>query len=109
MPRRPRAFWIRLVTQHQQSGLTAVAFAARRGVSVGTLRSWIYRLRRADVAKTAVPALMPVRVVAAPAATANGRPAVVEVLLVGGVRVRAAVGTEPGYVAALAAALSDAC
>ena len=43
---RDRRFWMVVITEFERNGLTQEAFAVRRGVSVGTLRGWIYRLRR---------------------------------------------------------------
>ena len=46
MFRRGREFWITATAEFDRSKLTHEAFAQRRGFSVETLRSWIYRLRR---------------------------------------------------------------
>lgn len=68
---RDRRFWTTAITEFERSGLTQEAFAARRGVSVGTLRGWIYRLRQERKASVS---LVPVRVIAstAPAARRPG-------------------------------------
>lgn len=41
-----RGKWSRLVTEWKRSGLTARAFAARRGIRAGTLAWWHWRLGR---------------------------------------------------------------
>ena len=61
MPRRTREIWSNLVGQLERSGKTAEQFAAERQIPVGTLRSWIYRLKR-EKAEEAT-AILPVRVI----------------------------------------------
>ena len=61
MPRRTREIWCNLVGQLERSGKTAEQFAAERQIPVGTLRSWIYRLKR-EKAEEAT-AILPVRVI----------------------------------------------
>jgi hypothetical protein len=61
MPRRTREVWSNLVGQLERSGKTAEQFAAERQIPVGTLRSWIYRLKR-EKAEEAT-AILPVRVI----------------------------------------------
>ena len=78
------------VTACMESALTHREFARRRGLNLGTLRSWIYRLRReAPEAR-----LLPVRV-------AEGTRAGVEIVLPSGVLIRLAAGTPSEDVAAL--------
>ncbi|MCC6786105.1 MAG: IS66 family insertion sequence element accessory protein TnpB [Planctomycetes bacterium] len=102
--RRGRAFWKRLVGELERSGLSHKEFADRRGVSVATMRRWLYRLRQ-DHVETA-PAILPVRVVASTAPTARDArrddAAEVELELPGGRRLRFPTGTDVDYVAALA-------
>ncbi len=100
MQRRGRAFWSRLVAEFERSGLKHEAFAATQGVPVGTLRKWIYRLRRE---RGPAPRLLPVRV-AAPGPAAPPRPGAgpagpVEAMLPDGVHLRFAPGTDSRYVA----------
>ena len=64
-----REFWVTTVAEYEGSKLTQEMFAARRDISVSTLRSWIYRLRRERMASVS---LVPVRVVASPAPEARG-------------------------------------
>src|SRR5690242_1153766 len=94
--RRARDIWVGIIQQFERSGLTQEAFAAERGIPVGTLRSWIYKLRQEgeDAA-----ALLPVRVIPSPAPTAR-RPeaettSAVEVEVGDLVRVRLPAGTPP--------------
>jgi transposase-like protein len=108
MLRRSRGFWIRLVAEYGRSGLTHAEFAARRGVKLGTLRTWIYRLRRGAGAKqpsaAEAPPLLPVRVIASTAPAARGAsaaPPPIEVELASGLRLRIPVGTDAEYVASL--------
>jgi hypothetical protein len=96
---RSRRFWTTAINEFERSGLTQEVFATRRGVSVGTLRGWIYRLRRERKASVS---LVPVRVVAstAPEARQPGEQAI-EVEVAGRVRMRFNTGTDVEYVAQL--------
>lgn len=40
-----RVHWVAQVADYETSGESQLAFAARRGLNLGTLCSWIYRLR----------------------------------------------------------------
>lgn len=85
MARRTREIWKNLVRQYERSGKRQEEFAAERGIPVGTLRSWIYRLKR-DSAEEAT-AILPVRVIpsTSPAEarrSAENESSVVEVMLV---------------------------
>jgi hypothetical protein len=96
---RDRRFWTTAITEFERSGVTQEAFAARRGVSVGTLRGWIYRLRQERKASVS---LVPVRVIASTAPEAR-QPSeeAIEVELPGRVRMRFAAGTDAEYIAQL--------
>ncbi len=65
--RHARDIWIQIVRQFEGSGVTQEEYAEQRGIPVGTLRSWIYKLRREA---EAVPVL-PVRVIASTAPSAR--------------------------------------
>jgi DNA-binding transcriptional regulator YiaG len=93
--------WFRVVEEFEASGLTQREFAERRSMSLGTLQSWVYRRRRQAPRAEAV-RLLPVQVAAAPSVSG----AMLEVVSVGGARVRFAAGTDVEYVARLVAALS---
>ena len=100
--RRGRRFWERAVGEVERSGAPHSEIAARHGVRVGTLRSWVYRLRRERHA-AAGPSevrLLPVEVV--PSAPASPP---LEVRIFGGDVLAFEVGTDVAYVAALVAAL----
>lgn len=103
MDRRGREFWVATVGDCERSELTQESFATRRGLSVATLRSWIYRLRRERKASVS---LVPVRVIAstAPKARRHQEEAAteIEVELPSGTRLRFSSGVDPDYVAALA-------
>jgi hypothetical protein len=100
---------VRLVGEAEASETGHREFARRNRVKTGTLRSWIYRLRRetrTEVAAAGGPALVPVRVVASTAPSARwerggGGEALVEADLPSGVRVRFVVGTDTSYLADL--------
>jgi len=95
-----RRFWKRVAAVAERSELTHSEVAARHGVSVSALRSWIYRLRRErGSVGPGEPRLLPVRIAASPAVREF-----VEVV-VGEVLVRVPTGTDPAYVASLLAAL----
>ena len=114
--RRARDIWVAIVGQFERSGLTQEAFADARNIPVGTLRSWIYRLRREcderDRAEEAAP-ILPVRVIAssAPVARQPGEApaAAIEVVLGEMVRVRFPVGTAPSVIADVVALLHERC
>jgi len=98
--RHNRRFWQRLVAVAERGGDTHAEVAAKHGVSVTTLRSWIYKLRRSRRGDgAAVPRLLPVRV-AGLVAVADGI-----AIEVGGVVVRLPRGVEPAYVASVVSAL----
>ena len=94
-----------LLPAYERSGLAQEAFAEKKGLSVSTLRSWIYRRRDAASGAAAEPRLLPVRVVASPAHEARAAGEHFEVALASGVVPRFATGTDAGYVAKLIAAL----
>lgn len=96
---RSRKFWMTAISEFERSGLSQEAFATQQGVSVGTLRGWIYRLRRERKASVS---LVPVRVIAstAPAARQANEQGI-EVDVAGRVRVRFTVGTDVEYVTEL--------
>lgn len=85
MARRTREIWQNLIRQFERSGKRQDEFAAERGIPVGTLRSWIYRLKRESAEEAA--AILPVRVISSASPSAARRPedeggAAVEVMLV---------------------------
>lgn len=83
MPRRTREIWGNLIGQFERSGKRQGEFAAERAIPVGTLRSWIYRLKR-EKEEQASP-ILPVRMISSGSPWAS-RPergdAAVEVVLV---------------------------
>jgi hypothetical protein len=96
------------MARFEVSGRSRREFAAEAGVGLAIFQYWLYKLRRERqalaVRKTpgAAVRLVPVTVRTRPAA-----PARVEIR-VAGVRLRVPVGTDPGYVARLSAALREA-
>src|SRR5437868_1152253 len=108
--RHAREIWVQIVGQFEKSGLTQEAFAAERGIPVGTLRSWIYRLRRERQEEEAP--LLPVRVISSPALSAR-RPddeqVVIEVSLGDSVRLRFPTSTAPSAIAEVVALLRSRC
>jgi hypothetical protein len=99
-PRRGREYWTGIVTDLEASGLTHEQFASQRRVNVGSLRSWLYRLRREGGGGVR---LLPVHV----EATARGAD-IVEIGIAGAV-LRVGVGTDVAYVADLVTQLRDRC
>jgi transposase-like protein len=94
MPRRTSEIWRNVLKQFEESGKTQEEFATERGIPLSTLRSWIYKIRRANEEGAAI---LPVRVVASAAPTARRRgdeEAAVEVMLV-----RFASGTATEFIA----------
>lgn len=69
MPRRTHEIWRNLIGQLERSGKTAEQFAAEREIPLGTLRKWLYRLRREKADEEA--AILPVRVVSSASPSAR--------------------------------------
>lgn len=114
--RQARGIWVQVIRQYEKSGRTQEAFARERNIPVGTLRSWIYRLRRQDAAAALgneATAILPVRVIASTApvarqAAAEGA-AVIEVVLGDSLRLRFPPSTAPRTIAELVTLLRDRC
>ena len=96
-----RVFWQRVIAAVEAGGAHAEV-AARHGVSVGALRSWLYKLRKEQGGPATSPTLrlLPVTVQAAPTEAAFGLE-----IEAGGYRLRFAPGADPRYVAAVLRAL----
>ncbi len=128
MAEQDRERWKKLVADYESCDLTQREFANERGISLGHLRYWIYRLRKESrplvtvaakssdqaPAKGAAPAgsrLLAVRVVASASKTRTramvmaAGDELLELALPSGVRVRFPAGTDLRYLQALAAAL----
>ena|SRR5215471_2232688 len=69
MARRSREIWRNLIQQLERSGKSAEEFATERDIPLGTLRGWIYRLKR-EQHEEAAP-ILPVTVIASTAPTAR--------------------------------------
>ena len=85
MARRTREVWRNLIGQLERSGKTVEQYAAEREIPVGTLKNWVYRLRR-EKAEEETPVL-PVRVISSASPSGARRredsgEAAVEVMLV---------------------------
>lgn len=114
--RRARDIWVQIIRQYEKSHLTQEAFAEQRHIPVGTLRSWIYRLRRQNNEATGgseATSILPVRVIAstAPAArevAAEGAPAI-ELILSASMRLRFPPSTAPRVIAELVTLLRNRC
>ena len=107
--RRAREIWIQIVQQCEKSGLTQEEYARQRGIPVGTLRSWIYKIRRAQDEGAR---LLPVRVVAStPPAAGQGEAVVgaIEVELGEPMRLRFSSSTAPSVIAEIVLRLRSAC
>lgn len=107
--RRAREIWVSIVGQYEKSGQTQAAFAAARGIPVGTLRSWIYKLRQSEADSAP---LLPVRVVASAAHSARQAEAeggAVELVVDESLRLRFPPGTAPAVIAEVTAQLRTQC
>jgi hypothetical protein len=82
MARRTREVWLNLIGQFERSGKKLEEFAKEREIPVGTLKNWVYRIRREKEEEGA--AVLPVRVISSRSPTASQRDddGAVEVMLV---------------------------
>src|SRR5262249_598768 len=106
--RRAREIWVQIIRQFEKSGLTQDAFAAERGIPVGTLRGWIYKLRCDEEDTTPV---LPVRVVGstAPLARPSGGELPAIEVAVGELVVRFPLGTPASTIVEVVTLLRDRC
>lgn len=107
--RRAREIWVQIVQQCEKSGLTQEEFARQRNIPVGTLRWWIYKLRRGEEEAAQ---LLPVRVIgspAPPAREADREAGTIEVELGEPVRLRFSSTTAPAVIAELVLRLRTRC
>jgi hypothetical protein len=111
MERRTRAQWSALVDELEASGQSRATFCRRRGIEVGTLKWWMWKLGRGGRGarhEARAIRLVPVDVVES-GGTADADGGAEVVIEVAGVTVRIATGTSPEYVAKLIAALRAPC
>lgn len=108
--RRAREIWVSIIRQFEGSGLTQEEFAEKRGLPVGTLRSWIYKLRRER--EDSAP-FLPVRVIASTAPLARRADeeegGVIEVEVGDALRLRLPPGTPLASIAELVSLLRSQC
>lgn len=107
--RKSRSQWSAIIRAFERSGGSHEEFCSKRGLEVGTFRSWLYRLRKREAPVEI--ALVPVEVTeaSAPHPVAAAGVASELVIVVAGVEVRVGVGTDAGYVASLVAELRSRC
>ena len=96
----------RLLGAYRASGLTQERFAARSGIKVGTLRTWIYKRRSPAVADRG--RFAPVRIVEGPHPATNSRGSVT-VRWPQGIEVQIAMDLDRAGVAALVRKLLGPC
>lgn len=101
--------WVQIVQQCEKSGLSQEEYARQRGIPVGTLRSWIYKLRHAEDEEAQ---FLPVHVVAS-APPSAGEPeadaGAIEVELGEPVRLRFPSSTAPAVIAEVVQRLRAQC
>jgi hypothetical protein len=102
---RTREQWLTLVVAFERSGQSAAAFCASRGLTLSTFR-WRYSQLRRGAASAAKPDGMRLLAVEVAGARPTGAPVVIAF---SGIEVRAEVGADVGYVAALVAGLRSRC
>jgi transposase-like protein len=100
--RQGREFWSRAVAAAESGSASHDEVATRFGVNVGTLRSWIYRLRR----EQRINGRPHVRVLPVTVTDPSGSAGVV--LRVGDVVLEFARSSDPSYIAAVAVAVRAA-
>ena len=109
MSRRGREFWTKTLADLAQSGLKHREFALERDLSLHSLRTWLYKLRR-ESAKAVSTKPRPVRLLRVRVRRQRATPERSSLeLAVNGIGVRFAEGTSVQYVAELARALRDRC
>jgi transposase len=80
MARRTREIWRNLIGQFERSGKKLEEFAREREIPVGTLKNWVYRIRREKEEEGT--AVLPVRMISSRSPTASQRDnGAVEVML----------------------------
>lgn len=94
-----------ILDKFDRSDLSALAFAAREGLAVSTLRLWLSRRGRPAGRRQRGPVLVPVHVVG----SATAEDVVFEVLLVGGRTLRFPRGIVADELAAICEALERPC
>jgi len=105
-----RDIWLQIIQQFETSGLTQEQYAEKRGIPVGTLRSWIYKVRRQRHEEDTP--LLPVRVVAstAPLARQGGDEAgIIEVAVGSDVRLRFPLHAPASTIAQVVSLLRARC
>ena len=105
--RRSREFWGRLVAEVDASPLKEVA--RRHRVEPATLKWWRWELRRSEPSRTGETKLLPVVLSGGAPLRASVDSGVVTIEVAGGIAMRVPIGADPGYVAALVAAVRSAC
>lgn len=111
MAKRGREYWTKVLADLEQSGLKHREFATQREVSIHSLRTWLYKLRRTEK-KPVAPKARAVRLLRVRVRCARGaaQPSALGLeLAINGIGVRFAEGTSVHYVAELARALRDRC
>lgn len=101
-PKRPRSWWQPIVADLQSSGLTVTRFAALHDVHPESLRHWRSKLARESPTATGMTLLRVELAEVAPLAPQ------VLTAIVGPAELRVVIGTDPGYVGAVVAAIARA-
>jgi hypothetical protein len=108
--RKNREYWAGVIRAFERSGETHAAFCHARDLNVGTFRSWLYEIRRAQQCADTAIQVVPVDIVgpAAPDVPTSRRErgrAETVVLSFGDIDVAVPMGTDVRYVGALVAEL----
>ena len=92
------------MAKFETAGLSQARFASQVRVGLPAFRYWLYKVRREEgsTAVSAVPRLLPVEVLPAPAVTGSEPSIEVDVATL---RLRLVGAADPGYVASLVGAL----
>jgi hypothetical protein len=97
--RRTRAEWLTLVSEWRESGKTAERFCSKLGIRPVTMKWWAWKFDGERVVPSTTE-LVPVRLATKPIVSAG-----MFELELRDARLRFEVGTDPGYVAAVARAI----
>src|SRR5262245_17092053 len=107
--RRSRSEWQRLVTEFERSDLSVAEFCAQHELRGRRFGWWRWKLRQVPAGALPSRGAADIRLLPVDVVPALGRAEPDVLVRVSGIEIRVTVGTDVGYVAALAAELRSRC